>query len=117
MRIVIVQYAGDYREAAGRIDATGQETYYAQKYSVDAVAQLAHCCESVAVICGLTETAYDELLDNGVHAIGAGFSAPFDERALIDLVAREKPDRLIVRMPAMHLLKSDDCCTRRLVLV
>ena len=105
MRIVIVQYAGDYREAAGRINATGQETYYAQKYSVDAVAQLAHRCESVTVICGLTETAYDELLDNGVHAIGAGFSAPFDERALIDLVDREKPDRLIVRMPAMLLLK------------
>ncbi len=100
-----MQYAGDYREAASRIDATGQETYYAQKYSVDAVAQLTHSCESVTVICGLTKTAYDEQLDNGVHAIGAGFSTSFDERALIDLVDREKPDRLIVRMPAMHLLK------------
>ena len=104
MRVTIVQYAGDYREAARRIAATGQETYYAQRYSVDAVAQLAHGCE-VTVICCLTETAYDEVLDNSVHAIGAGFSAPFDERALIDMVAREKPDRLIVRMPAMHLLK------------
>ena len=98
-----MQYAGDYREAARRIAATGQETYYAQRYSVDAVALLAHRCEAT-VICCLTEVAYDELLDNGVHAIGAGFSAPFDESALIGLVARQKPDRLIVRMPAMHLL-------------
>ena len=105
MRTVIVQYAGDYREAVRRINAAGEETYYAQRHSVDAVAALATGNDSVIVICCLTDAPYDECLENGVRAIGAGFSAPFDGRRLIPLVAPQNPDRLIVRTPAKHLLR------------
>jgi glycosyltransferase involved in cell wall biosynthesis len=105
MRVVIVQYAGDYREAVQRIATTGEETYYAQKYSVDAVTPHALGCDAVTVICCLTKTPYEEMLDNGVRAIGLGFSGPFDDRALIPLLTREIPDWLILRTPAMHVLK------------
>jgi hypothetical protein len=40
MRLLFVQYGGDYREAVERFAAGGGETYYAQKYSVDAVAEI-----------------------------------------------------------------------------
>ncbi|MGB7712276.1 MAG: hypothetical protein WBL95_22545 [Microcoleus sp.] len=51
MRLVIVQYAGDYAEAFERLAKGGSETYYAQKYSVDAVTEMGKRVESVAVIC------------------------------------------------------------------
>ena len=34
-RLVMLNYAGDYREAYQRLTSGGKETYYAQKYSVD----------------------------------------------------------------------------------
>ncbi|NEQ88464.1 MAG: glycosyl transferase family 1, partial [Moorea sp. SIO2I5] len=40
MRLLIIQYAGDYREAFERLANGGPETYYAQKYSVDSVAEI-----------------------------------------------------------------------------
>lgn len=105
MRTVIVQYAGDYREAAQRLRETGVETYYAQRYSVEAVSALADETHAMTVICCLTEQPYNEILENGVRAIGAGFSEPIDEHQLIALVAEQKPDQLIVRTPALHLLR------------
>jgi glycosyltransferase involved in cell wall biosynthesis len=98
----MVQYAGDYRQALLRIKATGEETYYAQRYSVDAVAELVSSGYDVTVITALTESRYDEVLENGVRAIGAGFSEPFDPAALTAMVAEQKPDRLIMRTPMMH---------------
>jgi hypothetical protein len=41
MRLTIVQYAGDYREAWERFEAGGKATYQAQRYSVGFVAELA----------------------------------------------------------------------------
>ena len=41
IRLLIIQYAGDYREVVRRFSAGEDETYYAQKYSVDAVAKIA----------------------------------------------------------------------------
>jgi hypothetical protein len=38
--LLMVQYTGDYREAVQHSTEGGGETYYAQKYSVDAVAEI-----------------------------------------------------------------------------
>jgi len=54
MRLLTVQYAGDYREAVERLEKGEGETYSAQKYSVDAVAEIGKTIEEVAVLCCLT---------------------------------------------------------------
>ena len=41
MRLTIVQYAGDYREAFERFERGGRATYQAQRYSVGFVGSLA----------------------------------------------------------------------------
>jgi glycosyltransferase involved in cell wall biosynthesis len=105
MRVVIVQYAGDYREALQRIKSTGQETYYAQRYSVDSVGALISAGHSVTFITALTKTSYDEFQENGVRAIGAGLSEPLHEAALVALVAEQQPERLIVQTPSRLLMK------------
>lgn len=98
MRLVIVQYGGDYREAYERLANGGSENYYAQKYSVDAVTEMAKRAESVTVICCMTEK-HNETLDNGVKSIGAGFKEQFNLTELIELIAQQNPTHLVMRTP------------------
>lgn len=97
MRLLIVQYAGDYRETVQRFSEGKEETYYAQKYSVNAVAEIAKKIEEAAVLCCLTTEPYNEILTNGVRAIGAGFQGQVDVKRLIELIKEQKPTHLIVR--------------------
>lgn len=62
MRLLMVQYAGDYREAVECFAQGGKETYYAQKYSVEAVAEIGKTIEKVAVLRCLTQEPYDLVL-------------------------------------------------------
>jgi glycosyltransferase involved in cell wall biosynthesis len=105
LRLTIVQYAGDYREAFERFSAGGKETYYAQRYSVNFVGLLAQQFEQVAVVCAVSEAAYDTVLDNGVRAIGAGLRAGFDTSDLVPVVARTHPTRLSLTSPMLPVLR------------
>ncbi|MBW4659008.1 MAG: glycosyltransferase family 4 protein [Drouetiella hepatica Uher 2000/2452] len=105
-RFVIVQYAGDYRQTLQNFLAGKEETYYAQQYSVDSVADLAKQADEVAVICCLTPESYDEMLPNGVRAIGAGVQAghrAIKPQAIISLIEKLNPTHLIVRMPMAEI--------------
>lgn len=105
MRLLILQYAGDYREAVQRFASGGSENYYAQKYSVDGVAELAQQLEEVSVLCCLTDELYNEVLENGVRAIGGGFHGHVDENQVIQLIAQQNPTHLIVRTPLRKVLR------------
>ncbi|MFL6725416.1 MAG: glycosyltransferase family 4 protein [Sphingomicrobium sp.] len=105
MRLTIVQYAGDYREAWERFEAGGKATYQAQRYSVDFVGSLAKRLDAVTVVCAVTPEPYDIVLGNGVRAIGGGFTADFKSRELVPIVADARPDRLLLTTPIMPLLR------------
>ena len=105
MRLVIVQYAGDYAEAFDRLAKGGSETYYAQKYSVDAVTEMAKRAESVTVICCRTPEFNDRVLENGVRAIGCGFNYKIDTQKLIELIAQQKPTHLVMRTTFPDIFK------------
>ncbi len=104
MRILIVQYAGDYREAVQQFAAGQDETYYAQQYSVDSVAAIGERVEEIALLCCKTEQPYDERLANGVRAIGAGFQQDVDFNAVIRQIAAYQPTHLILNMPVREIL-------------
>jgi glycosyltransferase involved in cell wall biosynthesis len=97
MRLVIVQYAGDYAEAFERLAGRGSENYYAQKYSVDAVTEMAKRSESVTVICCITPKFENRVLENGVRAISCGFDSTIDSQKLIELIAEQNPTHLVMR--------------------
>jgi glycosyltransferase involved in cell wall biosynthesis len=105
MRLLFVQYAGDYREAVQRFAAGGGETYYAQKYSVDAVAEIGKKLEEVAVLCCMTKEPYNEVLQNGVRAIGAGFDKEIHVKQLIKLIEEQNPTHLIVRTAIREIFR------------
>jgi len=105
MRLTVVQYAGDYREAYERFASGGKSTYHAQRYSVDFVESLAGQMEEVATICAVCTEPYDVVLPNKVRAIGLGLQAGFNPRELVPALARTEPDRLCLRTPMVPLLK------------
>jgi glycosyltransferase involved in cell wall biosynthesis len=105
MRLTIVQYAGDYREAFERFASGGKATYQAQRYSVDFVGSLAQRLDQVAVVCATCDVPYDVVLPNNVRAIGAGFRAGFESRELVPILARTAPDRVCLTTPMVPLLK------------
>jgi hypothetical protein len=85
-RVTIVQYAGDFREAALRLSEGGAETYRAQRYTVDYVEALAARCDSVTTITGFTTEPYDATLPSGARAIGAGFTSTWNASVIADLI-------------------------------
>jgi glycosyltransferase involved in cell wall biosynthesis len=105
MRVLIVQYAGDYREANQRFSQGGDENFYAQKHSVEVVAKLAQKVDEVATLCFMTEEPYNEVLENGVRAIGAGFQDQINKAKLIQIVESFKPTHLVLRTPNKPLLR------------
>jgi glycosyltransferase involved in cell wall biosynthesis len=105
MRIVFVQYAGDYREASLRLAQGGPEYYYAQRHTVEYVSSLLAIAEEVTVICLVTNDAYEEVLPNGVRAIGMGKVGGSSTAGIIPIIERLTPSRLVLRFPDITLLK------------
>ncbi|ERN40586.1 glycosyltransferase [Rubidibacter lacunae KORDI 51-2] len=104
-RLLVVQYGGDYREAFKRFAAGGEETYYAQRYSVDAVAKLGERFDEVATLCCVCSEPYNELLENGVRAIGAGPQLATSGRSLVKIVKQYEPTHLVIRTPIRAILQ------------
>jgi len=104
-RVVCVQYQGDYREAVVRLANGGQENYYAQEYSVNFIAEIAQRVDSMTVICCMSTEVYDELLHNGVRAIGAGFRDRIDTEQLITLLKAQRPTHLVLRTPILQVIQ------------
>jgi len=105
MRLLMVQYAGDYREAVERFAEGKGETYYAQKYSVDAVAEIGKLMEEVTVICCLTTEPYNQVLANGVRAIGAGFQGKIQIKNLLRLIEEQNPTHLVMCTPIREVFQ------------
>lgn len=72
MNILFIQY-GDYRETFYKLASGGEETYKAQKHSVDYVAALQQTPNiEVCVLCVSSQMEYDEYLPNGMRVVGLG---------------------------------------------
>lgn len=103
-RLLIVQYAGDYREADRLRRATGQEVYYGHGYILDQLAALKAQYDAVGFLCALAP-AYWETLDNGVTVIGADANPDRDPAPVIALIERFAPTHLIVFGPMPPLIR------------
>lgn len=107
-RVTIVTW-GDYGEAVRRFASGGDETYYAQKYSVEFVGSLAARkeIESVTVV-NLSFEAAAELQPNGVYTLAVELYPKGQRpryRQLIDTVKQTRPTHLIVGGPIMPLIR------------
>ena len=106
MRVVFLQFAGDYQEAYRRLKQMGDETYYAQRYSVDYVANLAKLHEFVGTICLRSHSTYINELAPGLYS--AGFDASLtnapDVSSAIRLLQAWNPTHVVLRTPIREIL-------------
>ncbi|HMO06060.1 MAG TPA: glycosyltransferase family 4 protein [Paracoccaceae bacterium] len=94
--LALLNYSGDYREAYLRLSAGGPETYFAQRYSVEAVARQLQAFETVASIICRSHDIHDETLPNGVRSIGLGLSEPMRSRDIIRAIRKVRPTHLVL---------------------
>ncbi|TCP88589.1 glycosyltransferase involved in cell wall biosynthesis [Sphingomonas sp. PP-CE-1A-559] len=103
-RLLIVHYAGDYREADRLRRATGGETYYGHGYVLDQLAAWQAQHEAVGFLCSLAPS-YWETLDSGVTVIGADTNPDQDPAPVLALIERFAPTHLIVFGPMLPLIR------------
>ena len=100
MRLVFVQYGG-YAEAARRLASGGAETFYAQRYTVDFVADLARRVDDVVVL-HLSRDDAEVRLPSGVRSLGLELY-PQGRRGrhldVIQMLQRLQPTHLVLASP------------------
>jgi glycosyltransferase involved in cell wall biosynthesis len=104
-RIMIVQYAGDFREAHRRLQATGEETYYGHRYIFEQLERIREDFGEVAIVCCLSPERYHETLPGGLTVIGAMAHPQRDIATLEPLMASWNPTHLIVLGPLTRVIR------------
>lgn len=99
MRLLIVQYGGDYRETFHRLRESGVETYHAQKYAVSSVIDISEHIEEATFLCCQTKEYYNELLQDRLRAIGAALNPYQQTGDLLKLISEQRPTHLVVHSP------------------
>lgn len=103
-RLLIVQYAGDYREAERLRRDEGKEIYYGHGYVLDQLDALRAAGHDVGFLCCLAP-AYWDTLASGVTVIGANANPDKDPAPVLDLMARYAPTHLLVQGPMPSLIR------------
>ncbi len=105
MRIVFLQH-GDYAEAYNRFKDGGGETYYAQRYSVDFVEDLAEKTEFVGVCANIGNRREETVIKENLISmrIPPKPGGDVDEPAVIDLLKTWRPTHLVLRTPSRRVL-------------
>ncbi|WP_411818048.1 glycosyltransferase [Hyphococcus sp. DH-69] len=106
MRIAIIQY-GVLHDRFEALRAGGQETYYAQRYSVDYVAALSERHDFVGVIGVLDNEPSESALSHSLHSvcIPRDSKGGVDSPTVIKQLEAWKPDRLILQAPIRPVLR------------
>jgi glycosyltransferase involved in cell wall biosynthesis len=106
-RLLIIQF-GDYAEAVHRFGRGGDETYYAQRYTVEYVAGLAHAGHHIRVIT-IGQDAPLERLPSGVESMGLRvYRGRFRRRRIGELIRVAKgwrPTHLLLQVPLPEVLR------------
>lgn len=104
MRILYIQYAGDFSEAYQRLYVNGgSENYYGQKYSVDAVVDQA--IDNVVEVIVLHTAEYHHIeLKHNLTVIGLGKGQTVYQN-VFSAISEFSPDKVILRMPDVKVLK------------
>lgn len=103
-RLLMVHYAGDYREADRLRREAGQETYYGHGYILDQLAALRREHDAVGFLCALAPF-YNETLDSGVTVMGAAANPDRDPAAVLRVMEAFDPTHLLIFGPMLPLIR------------
>lgn len=103
-RLLIVHYAGDYREADRLRREEQTEIYYGHGYVLDQLSAFRDQGHEVGFLCCRTEPYWDTLA-SGVTVIGGGANPDTDPALILSLIERYDPTHLIVHGPMLALIR------------
>jgi glycosyltransferase involved in cell wall biosynthesis len=95
----MVMFAVNYREAYHRLAAGGEEYYYAERSDVEGIARFSKDLglAELGILGCRADRGYDEILGNGIRAMGAATSAgQFDASQVIAQVRRFDPTHIVM---------------------
>jgi glycosyltransferase involved in cell wall biosynthesis len=105
MRLLLVQYSGDFRAAYERARDTGEETYYGHTYVLETLAGLRSSAASVGLLCCVTDERYEALLPSGVSVLGAAAN-PQDEFETVKTVLEDfDPTHVVILAPLPKVIE------------
>ena len=105
MRIAIVQF-GVLHEVYASLKEGGSENYYAQRYSVDYVSDLADKHQFVGVCGFLGQKRENVALTDSLHSACIPLKqGSIDDQGVITLLEQWQPDRLILQAPSRPILR------------
>lgn len=102
-RLLVVHYAGDYREADRLRRAEAREIYYGHGYVLDQLERLQHH-GAVGILCCLAP-AYEDCLPSGVTVMGADTNPDRDAAPVIRLIERFAPTHVLIHGPMPALIR------------
>lgn len=104
-RLLVVQYAGDYRAAYRLLQATGTETYYGHRHVLERLETMGREFGAAGVLCCRAPERYVETLPSGVVTMGANMRPGLQSRAILRMVEDFAPTHLVVHGPMPHILR------------
>ena len=105
MRIIVVQYAGDYSAAYDLLKRKGQETYHGHGYVLETLSYLASEGMEPAILCGLSNSVHNCLLDNGVRSIGLQKDPVKEAKQVFREIANYDPQFVVFAGPLTTLIR------------
>ncbi|MGB6299320.1 MAG: glycosyltransferase family 4 protein [Rivularia sp. (in: cyanobacteria)] len=103
MRLLIAQYAGDYRKTFYLVRNKGIETYNAQKYVIDTVTNISKQIDEVILLCCHTKEIYNQEIEPGIRVISAGVEPYENIGQILKIIQEQKPTHLIVHFPIVDI--------------
>ncbi|NEP17549.1 MAG: glycosyltransferase family 4 protein [Leptolyngbya sp. SIO4C1] len=99
IRLLIVLYAGDYRDVVRRVNSNRGTTHHSHPFVLEAISELSQQLQEITILCCRCPDAYNEVVYPGFRVIGSGFN-PYERMSdLIRLIADYQPTHLVVRVP------------------
>jgi glycosyltransferase involved in cell wall biosynthesis len=105
MRLLIVQYGGDYREAFRLVYQDGIETYHAQKYVLDTVLAISKKADEVILLCCKSTQIYNDVVAPSLRVIGAGVEPEQQINTILQILDAHKPTHLVVHFPMPEIFR------------
>ncbi len=107
MRLLIIQYSGDYHKAFQDVYKDGVETYHAQKYVLDTVLRLSEQIDvdEVILLCCKTTQAYNTKITKGLRVIGAGVDPYQQVSEIFKIIEAHKPTHVVVHFPILKIFR------------
>ena len=117
MRLMLVQFAGDYLEAHQRLQDSGDETYYGHRYVLEQLASLGNTFGEAAVLCCSSPRQYDTTLPSGVRVMATSAHSIRESRAVIGLMRDYDPTHVVFHSPLNDLIRWSVTTNRKVACV